>query len=138
MRIPSFEEFAAATDADELNEVVRQNVLEKLQDADIQMDENSEKVFTAALECSLANTVTLLAAYHEWLSEVLEDEYGFLNSPGPRFRSAFFRLPARRRGKGNGNCPAALRGVKSSKRKGKPSGAGLERLFLKCLKLLHR
>lgn len=73
MRIPSFEEFAAVTDADELNEVVQQNVLEKLQDADIQMDENSEKVFTAALECSLANTVTLLAAYHEWLSEILKD-----------------------------------------------------------------
>ncbi len=74
MRIPSFEEFAAATDADELNEVVQQNVLEKLKDADIQLDENGEKLFTLALECSLANTVTLLAAYHEWLSEVLEDE----------------------------------------------------------------
>lgn len=74
MRIPSFEEFAAATDADELNEVVQQNVLEKLREADIQLDENSEKAFAAALECSLANTVTLLAAYHEWLSEVLEDE----------------------------------------------------------------
>ena len=74
MLIPSFAEFAEATDADELNEVVKQNILEKLKESDIQLDENGEKVFETTLECSLANTVTLLAAYHEWLAAILEDQ----------------------------------------------------------------
>ena len=72
MKLPSFEEFAAATEADELNEVVQQNILEKLQENDVQLDENGEKLFSTILECSLSNAVTLLAAYHEWLSGQLE------------------------------------------------------------------
>jgi len=72
MKLPSFEEFAAATEADELNELVQQNILEKLQENDVKLDENGEKLFSTILECSLANAVTLLAAYHEWLSDQLE------------------------------------------------------------------
>ena len=74
MKLPSFEEFAEATDKDEMTEVVYQNIREKLKEAQIEPTENEATLLATAIECALSNTVTLLAAYHEWLGDILDAE----------------------------------------------------------------
>ena len=73
MKIPSFEAFAQATDKDELNSIVIENTVKQLEDSGIELTEHDSALMTAMIECSLSNTVMLLAAYHEWLSDQLAD-----------------------------------------------------------------
>ena len=73
MKIPSFEAFAEATDKDELNSIVIENTVKQLEESGIDLTEHDSALMTAMIECSLANAVTLLAAYHEWLSDQLAD-----------------------------------------------------------------
>ncbi len=74
MKIPSFEAFAEATDKDELNTIVIENTVKQLEESGIELNEHDSALMTAMIECSLSNTVTLLAAYHEWLTEQLKDD----------------------------------------------------------------
>ena len=73
MKIPSFEAFAEATDTDELNSIIIENTVKQLEEAGLELTEHDSAVMTAAIECSLSNAVTLLAAYHEWLCGQLAD-----------------------------------------------------------------
>ena len=74
MKIPSFEVFAEATDKDELNTIVIENTVKQLEESGVELNEHDSALMTAMIECSLSNTVTLLAAYHEWLTEQLKDD----------------------------------------------------------------
>ena len=73
MKIPSFEAFAEATDKDELNSIIIENTVKQLEESGIELTEHDSALMTAVIECSLSNAVTLLAAYHEWLSDQLAD-----------------------------------------------------------------
>ena len=71
MKLPSFEEFAAVTEADELSEVIKDNLKEIFQASGVELSERETAIVTATIGCCLSNSVTLLAAYHEWLSSQL-------------------------------------------------------------------
>ncbi len=73
MKIPSFTEFTEATDKDDLNSVVIENTVRQLEESGVELTERDSALLTAMIGCSLSNTVTLLAAYHEWLSDQLAD-----------------------------------------------------------------
>ena len=80
MKLPSFEEFAEATDKDEMTEVVYQNIREKLKEAQIEPTENEATLLATAIECALSNTVTLLAAYLRHRLKVVEAQIRGLKS----------------------------------------------------------
>ena len=73
MKIPSFEAFLEATDKDELNSIVIENAIAQLKESGTDLAGSDSALMTAMIEISLSNTVTLLAAYHEWLSAQLKD-----------------------------------------------------------------
>ena len=72
MKIPSFEAFLEATDKDELNTVVIENAVNQLKESGVELDESDGALMSAMIDVSLSNTITLLAAYHEWLSDQLD------------------------------------------------------------------